>query len=107
MQAVVFATSGMVSLHSRMASGVQACCTSGGVVPWAPAWGRPQANRAQTGRASRQAKSVIRIGSFPVFEDGLAAKLAGETSAVYAAKFRRPAAQWVAQMKPWPRGRLA
>ena len=63
MQAVVLATSGMVSLQSRIASGVQACRTSTWPgAPWAAACPMARHRSATTGSARRQTNRMIRIG---------------------------------------------
>jgi hypothetical protein len=64
MQAVTFGTSGINSLHSRMASGVHACWASG--LPCAAAPSSRQSN-APTSKASQQPIHAIRIGNFPRF----------------------------------------
>jgi len=66
MQAVIFATSGMNAEHSRMASGVQACWTSG--LAWAFARWSPHSD-TPANSASKQTKRTIRMGISPqVFE---------------------------------------
>jgi len=64
MQAAVLALSGMVSEHSRMASGVQACSA---LMPCAPAPLGPLSN-TPAANANQQTKYVIRICSFPRLE---------------------------------------
>ncbi len=64
MHAVTFATSGMNSEQSRIASGVQACRASAS--PCAPAPWSPH-SRAPTGNVSRKTKRTISISDFPAY----------------------------------------
>jgi hypothetical protein len=65
MQAVIFATSGMNSEQSRMASGVQACWTS--ALTSALARSSPESDKPAN-NASKQIKRTIGMGIPPVFE---------------------------------------
>lgn len=67
MQAVIFGTSGMNSEHSRIASGVQACCASG--LPWASARSSPYSD-TPANNASKQMKRTIGMGIPPSVRAG-------------------------------------